>query len=241
MSRLHVHANALGHEVDVVVLAAGRGSRLGALTAETPKPLLEVAGRPILFRLLDGLADLQVRRAAVVVGYQSEKVIAAVAKYAESSALEIACLPQLWPNAEGAIRSGLEWVRARRTVVLCADELLQPSVLHALIEAPDAGAFMTRIVGDNPTLPRLCIRGARIAGVSADVNAPIMTYNFCLTTDLLREWVIRLDSEGQSMVHVVDQVVGEGIYAVDDAGSVGVNHPEDLLTATDRLRMWGLQ
>ena len=40
-----------------IVLAAGYGTRLGALTASIPKPLLEVAGRPILDFLFDWLAE----------------------------------------------------------------------------------------------------------------------------------------------------------------------------------------
>ncbi|MBI3615663.1 MAG: NTP transferase domain-containing protein [Candidatus Omnitrophica bacterium] len=38
--------------VDLVVLCGGRGSRLGSLTENTPKPLLPVAGRPFLLHLL---------------------------------------------------------------------------------------------------------------------------------------------------------------------------------------------
>jgi len=52
-----------------VVLAAGRGTRMGALTAATPKPLLAVAGRPIIEHVLGGFAAAGVRRAVVVTGY----------------------------------------------------------------------------------------------------------------------------------------------------------------------------
>ncbi|MGH7341509.1 MAG: nucleotidyltransferase family protein, partial [Candidatus Rokuibacteriota bacterium] len=39
-----------------VVLSAGRGSRLGALTETTPKPMLPVGGRPVIAHLLELLA-----------------------------------------------------------------------------------------------------------------------------------------------------------------------------------------
>src|SRR6266581_8690908 len=55
-----------------VVLAAGRGTRMGALTAATPKPLLPVAGRPLIEHVLGGFAAAGVRRAVVVTGYQGE-------------------------------------------------------------------------------------------------------------------------------------------------------------------------
>lgn len=60
-----------------VVLAAGRGTRMGTLTADTPKPLLEVGGRPILERILVGLRDAGMRRAVVVTGRLGDRIEAA--------------------------------------------------------------------------------------------------------------------------------------------------------------------
>jgi len=57
-----------------VILAAGRGTRMGALTASTPKPLLPLQGRPIITHILDGLAGAGVTRAAVVTGYLGEQI-----------------------------------------------------------------------------------------------------------------------------------------------------------------------
>src|SRR5215831_18440065 len=61
-----------------VVLAAGRGVRMGALTASTPKPLLQVAGRPIIEHVLGGFAAAGVRRAVVVTGYLGDRIEAAL-------------------------------------------------------------------------------------------------------------------------------------------------------------------
>ena len=55
-----------------VLLAAGRGSRLGALTEELPKPLLTVAGRPIIVHILDGLRRAGIEEITVVTGYLGE-------------------------------------------------------------------------------------------------------------------------------------------------------------------------
>jgi len=60
---------AVASMTTAVVLAAGRGTRMGALTAATPKPLLPVAGRPIIEHILGGFAAAGVRRAVVVTGH----------------------------------------------------------------------------------------------------------------------------------------------------------------------------
>lgn len=56
-----------------IILAGGRGSRLGDLTKETPKPLLTVAGRPFIFHLLDYLDDQGIREVILAVGYLGEQ------------------------------------------------------------------------------------------------------------------------------------------------------------------------
>jgi NDP-sugar pyrophosphorylase family protein len=57
-----------------VLLAAGRGTRMGMLTAHTPKPLLLLRGRPILEHILRGLKAARVDRVVVVTGHLGELI-----------------------------------------------------------------------------------------------------------------------------------------------------------------------
>lgn len=55
-----------------VILAAGRGMRLAPATDHTPKPLVPVAGKPILNHVLDAFAQATpVRSFTAVVGYKA--------------------------------------------------------------------------------------------------------------------------------------------------------------------------
>ena len=57
-----------------VLLAAGRGKRLGALTAETPKTLLDIAGSPLISHIAGALAVAGLTHLIVVTGYLSEQI-----------------------------------------------------------------------------------------------------------------------------------------------------------------------
>ena len=58
-----------------LILAGGYGKRLRPLTENLPKPLLEVAGKPILFWQIDFFKRHGVNEVVLAVGYLKEKVI----------------------------------------------------------------------------------------------------------------------------------------------------------------------
>jgi NDP-sugar pyrophosphorylase family protein len=60
--------------VKALILTAGRGTRLGALTDQCPKPLLDLAGEPIIERIIGSLRDAGVGEFVVVTGYLAEKM-----------------------------------------------------------------------------------------------------------------------------------------------------------------------
>jgi len=60
--------------MDGVVLAAGEGTRMEPLTAEQPKALVTVAGRPLLSHGFDALLSVGVSRLVVVVGYRGDDI-----------------------------------------------------------------------------------------------------------------------------------------------------------------------
>ncbi len=57
-----------------VILAAGKGTRMKALTNECPKPMLKVQGRPILEHILEGLKTAGIRETFIVTGYRADVI-----------------------------------------------------------------------------------------------------------------------------------------------------------------------
>ena len=57
-----------------VILAAGKGTRMGALTEELPKPMLPVEGKPILEHIISGIAAQGVREICLIIGWKAEVI-----------------------------------------------------------------------------------------------------------------------------------------------------------------------
>ncbi|NJD75880.1 MAG: glucose-1-phosphate thymidylyltransferase [Candidatus Methanoperedens sp.] len=58
-----------------VILAAGKGTRMGPLTENRPKVMLQIANRPILEHIIIAMKAAGIREVLIVVGYLKEKII----------------------------------------------------------------------------------------------------------------------------------------------------------------------
>jgi len=59
--------------MQAIILAAGRGTRMGELTNDLPKPLLKISGRPILEYTLANLPR-EIDEVILVIGYHGHKI-----------------------------------------------------------------------------------------------------------------------------------------------------------------------
>jgi MurNAc alpha-1-phosphate uridylyltransferase len=76
--------------MNAIVLAAGRGTRLGALGERTPKVLVSVGGVPLLERHLDALARAGIERVVVNAHHLSSQIEVFAREY--GGPLELVCL-----------------------------------------------------------------------------------------------------------------------------------------------------
>lgn len=114
-----------------VILAAGNGTRMGRLTADRPKAMLEVAGRPLIERQIEALASFGVNDVTVVVGYQQERLrdhLGGRVHYIENPSYKTTnSLYSLWLARERLVNGA---------IVMNADILVTPELLGRLMEAP---------------------------------------------------------------------------------------------------------
>ena len=71
------------HEIPVVILAGGQGTRLREETAFRPKPMVEVGGRPILWHVMKIYDHYGFHRFIVPVGYLGHMIKEYFLSYAQ--------------------------------------------------------------------------------------------------------------------------------------------------------------
>ena len=145
--------------VDVVVLAAGRGSRL---RTDMPKPLLPLAGEPLIAHVLAAAEKLRPRNMVVVVPSGDEAVRNAAREY---SVRNIAFAVQLKPNGTAdAARCGAEKVAADGIVlILCADApLISVESLRRLKNAAKTRPALLSFYAENPAGYGRIVRNQKI-------------------------------------------------------------------------------
>jgi glucose-1-phosphate thymidylyltransferase len=62
-------------DMDAVIPAAGRGSRLDDLADDRPKGLVEVAGRPLLAHVFETAVEAGATELVVIVGYEAAQIV----------------------------------------------------------------------------------------------------------------------------------------------------------------------
>lgn len=75
-----------------LIMAGGRGSRLGSHTKSTPKPLVSVGGKPILERVMQGIETTDAQQIFISVSYLADQI----AKFVEErdNKVDITLIPE---------------------------------------------------------------------------------------------------------------------------------------------------
>jgi choline kinase len=127
--------------VTAIILAAGVGKRLLGLSGGRPKCLIEIGGKSLIRRLLEGLADAGVEEAVVVTGFGEEALRAAVGAGRDGIRVRWVSNPRY---REGAILS-LWSARAALdgpVLIMDADVLCAPALIARLVRSPQRNCFL---------------------------------------------------------------------------------------------------
>ena len=120
-----------------VLLAAGRGTRLGDLTRNIPKPMVPLLGRPLLEHILGNICEATpIRDFTIVVQYRADSIRHYFGD-GRSFGVRIRYVrqPEDQPGTGGALRAALESLPAEPVLMSFGDILTDPSNYRRLLEA----------------------------------------------------------------------------------------------------------
>lgn len=216
----------------LMIFAAGFGTRMGALTAERPKPLIEVADRPLIDHALD-LAEGMSLTKVVNTHYKGEML----ASYLENRDIHISHEPEILDTG-GGLRQALQILGPDPLFTLNADAVWRgPNALNLLAAAWDPVRMDALL---------MCVPLARAVGrkgggdFSAAPNGQISRKG-----DLVYTGVQILKTDGLahhaeaafSLNRLWDQMIADGrAYALEYPGFwCDVGHPEGIKLAEELI------
>jgi len=156
-----------------LVLAAGLGKRLAPLTEERPKGLIELGGRSLLARLLDGLQAAGVHETALVVGYRQEMIRAALGTSHRGMALRYVVNPDFEKGPRLSLWSGRAEFLRDDVVLADGDVLFAPPLLERVVRATEPNVFLgePEFVDTGEEI-NLYHAGSRVVAIRRGVSGP---------------------------------------------------------------------
>ena len=132
-------------EVEAVVLAGGKGTRLQPVVADLPKPMADIGGRPFLCYLLQRLADAGIRRCVLATGYRHASIENYFGNRFED--MELVYAVEKRPlGTGGGIANALRQIRSRQALVCNGDTFYAADLDRLFRTHLEAGAAATMVL-----------------------------------------------------------------------------------------------
>lgn len=227
--------------IKLIVLSGGLGTRLGPLTRETPKPMLQVAGRPFLAHVLDRIQLPELSGIVLAVGFQWQKISSYVGHHWNGIPIQYA-VEKLPLGTGGAIKNAMDMVDGDEALIVNGDTLFDidlPSFIRfaraknahvciALRKVEDCSRYGRVTVGPNGEMLTFGEKGYKDAGL---INGGIYYLrSHCL--DGIKAESFSFESDFLSL-----QQPGHSIYGMPfDDYFIDIGIPSDLQRAELELR-----
>ena len=231
--------------IDVVVMAAGKGTRM---KSRLPKVLQRLAGVPLVQHVLNTAAQLQARSAVVITGHGADQVEPLL--LAPGQALALKCVRQEPQLGTGhAVQQAVPALADDGVVVILSGDvpLTQADTLQALIAqcGGDKLALLTIAFADPTGYGRIVRQGDAVQAIVEHKDATeaqrqiqeVYSGIMAVPARLLKAWLSRLDNQNVQgeyyLTDVVKFAVADGVAVVahkitDPLQVAGINSPVQL-------------
>jgi NDP-sugar pyrophosphorylase family protein len=224
-----------------LVMAGGKGSRMSPAHPFTPKPLVPVAGVPLLEIVLGQLLDAGVKEVCIALRHEAERIRNWVEAHPAGRRATLRCLVE--PEPLGTIGALWQLRHERRTIVVMNGDLLSGVDLDALFRSHrERAADLT--IATHAEFHRLRL-GEVVAGddhrVSDYVEKPVKEYRISSGIYMLEPSVLRLleQCEWLAFPQLAKRAIAARLAVFEHLHEdpwFDVNDPADLAVAEQMLR-----
>jgi len=228
------------------IIAAGFGERLRERGIVTPKPLVEIAGRPLIARAIDAAAAAGATRVACIVNAETDRV----RRYLETTpfAIPIDVVQRTTASSAESFLALRSLLEDAPFLLLTVDAVIAPAAVRGLVEAAAACADaagvlgVTTVVDDEKPLWAELDVSMRIVTLGDAARARHVTAGVYFLKPLVYSladasgagtWSAFRLFLGALLAH------GHALYGYDVGPAVDVDRPEDVAAAERLLGLTG--
>lgn len=227
-------------DVDVVVMAGGKGTRLAPFTDILPKPLIPVGNKTILEHIIDGFLEYNVRRYFMTVNYKGEMIRA----YFDSIDKEYKTVfvkEEVFCGTAGSLILLPEDISETFIVSNC-DILVKANYADVLDFHRSSGAMLTMIASiHHHTIPYGVVRFQNGGEVVAIEEKPEYTVQINTGVYVLNKECLKyIQTEKMfHMTHLIESLLADGkkvvAYPVNEGDYIDIGQWEEYKNALSRI------
>jgi len=236
------------HNIDVIILAGGRGTRLNSVLSDRPKVLANINGRPFIFFLLDQICEAKFDRVIICTGYMGEYLENVIGNVYKSLHIDFS-REKILLGTGGALRKATDLIKREWILVLNGDSYVD-------IRLQDLVSWHIKIGARFSVVVTSIEDSRRFGSVSLNFNNEIDQFVEKYTPDKTNTRANnKLINAGIYLIHksiiqsfptetaislereILPSQIGKGIFGYEATGSfIDIGTPESFRSAPEFFR-----
>ncbi len=221
--------------MQALILAAGRGSRMGSLTSNIPKPLIQIGRKTIISRCIESLPQ-GINECVVVVGYKGNQIIDHLGL--EYSGLKIS---YVWQDEQNGTGGGLLQARgalkSKKFLIIHGDNIYCKQELSEIVRSNVLTYGITSEIASEQSRTVIFDSTNRLMGWNSVSKGTLRWYG--IGAYLLDEniWGVKLHnlSSGELSIPHSLHNLKQPVKVYESKKWLSINTPQELETAVSRL------